>query len=474
MKKAINFYLNGRAQELAVKPETTVLMLRGLMGMTGTKEGCGEGDCGACTVVVGEARDGEVHYKPVVGCLHLAAQLEGKHLITVEGLAEGGKLHPIQKAIMEAHATQCGFCTPGVAMSLQALYLEERDPKPEDIRRALEGNLCRCTGYVAIRRVPAFITDLKVDQTALRPEYLSSVEQAQLGQQAQDLLLESGGQVFFSPVSIDDLKAFLREKDREGLLGQCRFVNGGTDVVVGVKKRNQHPSVMIDLSRIDVLRRLEVGDDAVVVGGAVELARVAKACVQKLPILSSVISRMCSEQVRTIATMAGNIANASPVADTVPLLMVLGAVVNLQGHEGARSVAIDSFYHGYKKLEMKPGEWIDSISIPVKRGIKVNFEKATKRRELDISAVNSAIALETKDGVIASVKLACGGVAATTVIMSHTASALVGRPFTEETFLQAAELMVQDATPISDVRGSDQYRRRVLKNLLVKHYAALA
>lgn len=473
MKKTIRFFLNGKMKEISVNGETTVLeLLRNRFQLNGIKEGCGEGDCGACTVVIGEVREGKVHYKSVAGCLYLAAKLEGKHLITIEGLAQKEKLHPIQEAVLNAHATQCGFCTPGVILSILALYLERPNPGKEEFRRYLEGNLCRCTGYASIRKVPEYLEDLTIYSEEIRPAYLDETEENQLAFVHEDIFIDDGVHAYYSPVSEDNLEAFIRDHE-ELVSGQnLRFLNGGSDVVVGIKKRNQHYRLLVDISRITSLQNILYRDNQLTIGGGVTLSEIIDQVNSFFPQFSDAVSGMCSEQVRSSATLAGNLVNASPVADTVPLLMAVNAVVHLKGCDGSRSIPVREFYHGYKQTENKSDEWVASITIPVGEYDFIHFEKVSKRKEVDISAVNSAIALQISEGMIKKASMACGGVGPTTLYMPKTSYYLEGKPMTEETFLEAYDIISAEASPIGDVRGSADYRKAVMENLLMKHYLA--
>ncbi|WP_041669387.1 xanthine dehydrogenase small subunit [Acetobacterium woodii] len=477
MKEIIHFFLNGKRKEIEVKAETTVLeLLRNNFELNGIKEGCGEGDCGACTVVIGAIRAGQVHYKAVAGCLYLAAKLEGKHLITIEGMAEKDKLHPIQEAILNAHATQCGFCTPGVSLAILALYLGKSHPTKAEFNRYLEGNLCRCTGYASIRKVPDYLAELSSAAKEIRPSYLAATEVKQLSLVPEDIFIDDGSNAYYAPVSEQQLKAFL--DSHQELINQNDFcyLNGGSDVVVGIKKRHQHYRLLLDLSRITTLQTIGYNYDketkTLIIGGGVSLSRIIDETTEVFPELAAVVKKMCSEQVRSTATMAGNIVNASPVADTVPLLMVMDARVTLKGLEGERNIAIRDFFHGYKKTENKQTEWVADIAVSLGDCNFINFEKASKRKAVDISAVNSAIALKVEKGMIIKAHIACGGVGETTLYLPKTSHYLVGKEMNEATFLGAFAVISTEATPIGDVRSSAEYRQAMMQNLLMKHYLA--
>lgn len=473
MKKTISFFLNGTLREIQVKAETTVLeLLRNSLELNGIKEGCGEGDCGACTVVIGEVRDGKVHYKSVAGCLYLAAKLEGKHVITIEGMGEKEKLHPIQEAILKAHATQCGFCTPGVSLSILALYLERKNPTKEEFRRYLEGNLCRCTGYVSIRKVPEYLEELMVCSEDIRLKYLTETEEKQMSFIQEDIYTDDGIHGFYSPVSEANLLDFLQRHPEFTEGNNIRFLNGGSDVVVGIKKHGQHHRLLVDLSRIEILQKITFDKKSLTLGGGVSLARMIDSVQDIFPEFSDTVLKMCSEQVRSIATVAGNIANASPVADTVPLLMAVDAILSINGPRGFRTIPVREFFRGYKKLAKQEDEWISTITIPLGEYNFIHFEKVSKRREVDISSVNSAIVLKVENGIIKTAHVASGGVGATTLYMRNTSGFLKGREMKERTFFEAYEMIAAEATPIGDVRGSAEYRKAVLQNLLMKHYLA--
>ena len=243
--------------------------------------------------------------------------------------------------------------------------------------------------------------------------------------------------------------------------------------MVGIKKRNQHYRLLVDISRISSLQKISCGEDhQLTIGGGVTLSAIIDTVKPLFPQFSDAVLSMCSEQVRSSATLAGNLVNASPVADTVPLLMAVNAVITLRGCEGTRSISVREFYHGYKQTENKTDEWVASISIPLGEYDFIHFEKVSKRKEVDISAVNSAIALKISDGIIKKASIACGGVGPTTLFMPETSHYLEEKSMTEETFLGAYEIIGREASPIGDVRGSADYRKAVMQNLLMKHYLA--
>ncbi len=472
----VRFFLNGALREIEARPDTTLLdLLRGPLGLPGTREGCGEGDCGACTVVVGEPDGDRVRYRPVASCLLLAPTVHGRHVITIEGLADGDILHPVQQALVDSNAIQCGFCTPGVAMSLFALFLDDPDPDAEALRAALEGNLCRCTGYVAIRDAGAALAGAlrarALDPATLRPPFLAGVEAAQ--RQAgpgPTFAVEAPGCRYVAPRSADEVTALLGRH-----AGQATILGGGTDVVVAMRNRGARPALLLDVSRVDGLRRVDVGDDEVRVGAAACLEDLGRAVRDALPVLAAAIRVMGSRQVRSRATLAGNLANASPVADTVPVLMALGARVRLEGPAGGREVPLDRFFRAYKETERRPDEWITEVVIPRSGDAFVHFEKVGRRRELDIAAVNSCAMLRMDvAGRVVQARIAFGGAAPTAVLSRRAGEALAGRPFTAEAAREAGRAAAADVSPIGDVRGGAAFRHALVENLVVAHWRAWA
>jgi len=465
----LGFWLNGQWTEVEVEPDRTLLeVLRGPLRLSGTKEGCGEGDCGACTVVIGAAEATGVRYRAVTSCLVPAWSVAGRLVITVEGLGSPGSLHPVQRALLQSHAVQCGFCTPGVVMSLLGLFLDTPAPSDEDIRAALEGNLCRCTGYVPIREAAEALRSGLADGTfspeEIRPSWLPAVEEA-LRRQAGPGRME--GERWRSPGTPEEVDRLLATLGPRAML-----VAGATDVQVARRTRGLRPEVWVDLSQVDDLGEVVLAEDRIRVGAAVRLEDLRRALAPVLPPLAETLRWMCSRPVRQLATLVGNLVNASPVADTAPMLMVLDATVRLRGVRGRRVVPVSRFFLGYRSVDRAPDEWVEAVEIPRPDGAFLHFEKASRRRELDISSVNSAILVRWQGDRVSEARLAFGGVAPTTVLSPRAAERLQGRPWTWESAGEAASVVASEVAPIGDVRGSADYRRRLVHHLVLAHFRA--
>lgn len=479
----VKFYINGKACVYPVKPDQTSLdLIRNGLGLTGTKEGCSEGDCGSCTVAVGSLAKGRINYRAMSSCILPAVKLHGKHVITIEGLAKGEKLHPIQQAILENRATQCGFCTPGVVMSLFCLFAGNRDPSVERINAALEGNLCRCTGYEPIRRAALQVSEglrrrLISAGRDILPEYEAKVRKGLAGiEGGPDAVKvpegnEGGTAAYHAPRTLPRLFAILK---RMRSCRRYRLISGGTDVMVDRNIKGMFPENLVDISGIEALDGIKLGRKNLSIGTNVTLSQLIESPVvrRRLPVLAQTASQMASAQVRNAATLAGNLANASPIADMGVLMLALGAKLRLASPKGDRSVPIEDFYKAYRKTCLGDHELIVRMEVPLD-GARCGFIKSAKRRAVDISTANSAVNLKLSKGRVIRARIALGGVAPVPVLARRTAEFLAGKALTDSVIEKAAELAADECSPISDVRGGAEYRRTLVRNHVVRHLTKL-
>ncbi|WP_075880190.1 xanthine dehydrogenase small subunit [Vreelandella massiliensis] len=466
----IDFLLNGQPRSVAATPDTSVLeLLRDTLGQTGTKEGCASGDCGACTVAVGEADEaGKMHYHSANACIMPAHQLQGRHLVTVEGLADGDSLHPAQAAMVACHGSQCGFCTPGIVMSLFTLHEAQSETPapltPERLEAALGGNLCRCTGYRPIRDAALTMGEHPAPREAwwFEAPAMASAVQTDAGEADSTPPDER----FLQPTT---LAALLTARKRHP---DAPLVAGGTDLWLDVTQNLARYEHVIDVTRVDELSRIEAatlddGREGWWVGAAVTYTRLTPLLDEHFPAFAHLLHRLGSAQIRNRGTLGGNVANASPIGDTPPVLLALEARLLLAGPEGERELALDDFFLDYKKTALGEGEVIRAIFLPAPKPEHVlKVWKISKRREDDISALLGAFHWRLEGGVLREVRLAFGGMAAIPKRAYIAESALEGQPPTEATFTAARSALLEAFTPMSDVRGSADYRRLAAANLL--------
>lgn len=430
---------------------------------TGTKIVCEEGDCGACTVLVGRLEKGALRYRPVNSCIQLMFQLDGTHVVTVEGLRSGEALTPVQEAMVRCHGAQCGYCTPGFVVAMTAVFEESSDrPSREEVKNAISGNLCRCTGYDSIVNAA-----LEVDPAAVQ-----KIEQLYPGTPIiQEIERNSREPLrvghFFRPVDVADAVAFKAENP------SCTVIQGATDVGVWWTKRGFRPEAILSLDGIEGLEDLAFADDdgTLLVGARATLASVAAAIVDRVPQLGAIFERFGSPQIRNAGTLAGNIANASPIADSLPFLFVAGASLELTGGSGVRVVPIDQFYLGYKKLALASDEIITRVRIPLPtRADTLRLYKVSKRSHLDIATFTAGFLMRVRSGRVESIRIAFGGVAPVVMRLPKTEALLTGRPFALDAFAAAAEVARTEVAPISDVRGTREFRLQLAENALLKFY----
>jgi len=463
MSQPIRFFHQGAVREVRdVAPTQTILQhLREDLRCTGTKEGCAEGDCGACTVMVGSLEHGEVALKAVNACIGFTATLDGKALFTVEDLAASdGSLHPVQQALVECHGSQCGFCTPGFAMSLWGMYIKQEGQQPSrcQIDDALSGNLCRCTGYRPIidaARRMGELPPVSFDRAALAQQLASL-------QRAQGFTYSAQGRQFHLPRTLDELTQ-LRAAHPDALL-----LAGSTDVGLWVTKQLRTLGDVIYLGQVDALKTVNEADGVIEIGAGVSLQDAYAALCRHYPDeLSELWQRFASLPIRNAGTLGGNVANGSPIGDSMPWLIALGARVVMGSADGTRELALEDFYLGYQQKDLRLGEFVQALRVPLPRAdVRFRTWKLAKRFDQDISAVCAAFAVTLDGAAIVDARIAFGGMAATPKRAANAEAALRGKAWSEVTLRAAMDALSSDYTPLSDMRASNTYRMRTAQNLL--------
>ena len=460
----LRFVLGHRPHALPdVAPDRTLLdVLREDLRCTAVKEGCASGDCGACTVAVAEAEEGgRLHWRAINSCIRLAHSVEGMAVFTAEDIAgEGGRLHPAQRAMLECHGSQCGFCTPGFVMSLFALH-RQRDGAAvsrDEALHALSGNLCRCTGYRPILDAAQTMhhwPDVPLDESGLLQQLKL------LAQDGWAPAADSASNFYATPTTLSELLR-LRAAHPQALIAA-----GTTDVGLWVTKQHRRFGQIIDVTRVTELRRIERGAHSLSIGAAASLTEAFDALAESRPQLKPFFDRFAGLPVRESGTLGGNVANGSPIGDSMPLLIALGATLVLASTRGERTLPIEDFYLAYRKTALAPDEVLARIEVPQPTPHEwLRADKISKRFEDDISAVCLAVALQVEDGVIHSARIGAGGVAAVPARAIQTEAALAGQQCAEVIFDAAATVLEAEFKPLSDMRASSAYRRAVLGNLL--------
>jgi len=449
-----------------VDPTLTVLdWLRQSERRTGGKEGCAEGDCGACSVLVGRLDDGKLRYEAVNACIRFLATLDGCHLVTVEDLrGADGALHPVQQALVDHQGTQCGFCTPGFVIALYALWLDRAEADAQTVEIALQGNLCRCTGYA-----PIVAAGTSLFETGERAQDPLLRDQARMAQILSDLddgatvrLSGDDGRRFIAPGTTDALADVLQTEP------EATIIAGATDAALWVTKGLARPDPVIYLGRIAELRTIRETDAAIEIGAGVSYTDAWAVLARHFPGLHELIGRIGGAQIRNAGTIGGNIANGSPIGDMPPPLIALDAELVLRAGTARRRMSLADFFIDYGRQDLAPGEFIEAVHVPkLTPDSRFNVYKVSKRLDEDISAVLGAFWLAVgDDGVIRAVRLAFGGMAATPKRAPAAEAALTGKPWSVATQEAAAQALTQDFQPISDWRASAAYRSRVAGNLL--------
>ena len=462
-RDSVRFLLGDSLRELrGFDPALTVLdWLRGEARRTGTKEGCNEGDCGACTVVVVRPENGRLAYRAVNACIQFVGTLDGCQLLTVEDLKRpGGELHAVQQAMVDCHGSQCGFCTPGFVMSLFAMLKTHGALPPEDtLDDILAGNLCRCTGYAPIVRAAARAYEIGGgDQFAAEAETLARLQALDDGSAAH---IRCGVRSFHVPATADQLAAVLQRHP------EATLVAGSTDVGLWVTKGMQQLNPLVWIGRVRELGRIEETEAALEIGAGVSYTQAAPPLAALYPDLGELFRRLGSVQVRNLGTVGGNIANGSPIGDSSPALIAAGATLHLRQGDARRSMPLEQFFLAYRLQDRHPDEFVERISVPKpKPGARFRAYKVSKRFDQDISAVMGAFLLRVEGGAVAEARIAYGGMAATPKRAVGAEAALLGRAWDEAALRDAQAALAEDFQPIGDMRASAPYRMNVARNLL--------
>ncbi|MDI9332868.1 MAG: xanthine dehydrogenase small subunit [Cytophagales bacterium] len=474
----VRFVLDGQIQEaVGVRRTTTVLdYVRESLHRTGTKEGCAEGDCGACVVLVGElAADGKtIHYIPTNSCMQLLPSIDGKSLKTVESLqSKDGKLHPVQEAMVTCHGSQCGFCTPGIVMSLAGLSDTHAKcgtcPSRTQINDALQGNLCRCTGYkpivdAALQAAPTLIadaTEAELLKQIKRPEHATVGLDGQTV--IQPVLRTKKGNEFVSPATIDEVAEYLLAHPKATLLA------GSTEIGLQVNKQFSRPDHIVYLGNVAELRAIKESATHWTLGAAVSLTAVESLVATAYPDFAEVLRRFGSPPIRATATLAGNIANGSPIGDSMPCLMALDATLVLRKGAATRKVSINAFYTGMKQNVLQSGEFIAAIELAKPNtGVAFRAHKVSKRFDQDISATCCAMSFDIKNDKFVSVRVAYNGLSPYPMRAAKIEAAIEGKSFSQITNDLIDDAIAQSFTPRDGLRATWAYRSLVARNLVMQ------
>ena len=461
----VKFVLNNEICELNnPDPNQTILnFIRTKLKKTGTKEGCAEGGCGACTVVLGELKKNEIIYKAINACIAFIPTLQGKQLLVVEDLVtEKGNLHPVQEAMVKYHASQCGFCTPGFVMSLFSMYKNHNSYNNELIKDSIAGNLCRCTGYRPIIDAAKSLNKIdKSDQfTKNKKNIIKLLKKINL----KNISIENKGKKYFSPRTIKELKKVIKKNSNS------HFLSGGTDLSLIVTKEKKDINNIINLQAIDELDFIKEKNNNIEVGAATPLIKFEKFILKYYPDFNSVLKRYGSVQIRNVCTIGGNIATASPIGDTLPILLSLNSEIVIETTKNKKILPLKNFFLSYRKTKLKKGEFIYSIKIPIYKNNVFKAYKISKRFDDDISSLCASFNLEIVNKKIKKAIIAYGGMAEIPKRATNCENFLNNTNLSLDTFEKAKNFLEKDFTPIDDMRATKDYRIEVAKNLLIKFF----
>ena len=459
----VQFLFSGKIFELNnPDPNQTLLnFIRTELKKTGTKEGCAEGGCGACTVVIGELKNNKIIYKAINSCITFVPYLHGKQLLVVESLSNtNGSPHPVQDAMVKFHGSQCGFCTPGFVMSLFSMYKNHSSYSSELITDAISGNLCRCTGYRPIIDAAKSLNKIKnVDSFSKNKKNLIKILKKI---NSKNLSIINNGKKYFSPNNIRELKKIIQKNPK------AHFLSGGTDLSLIVTKERKDIDTIIDLKSISELDFIKTRKNYIEVGAVTPLIKFEKFILKYYPDFNSVLKRYGSIQIRNVGTIGGNIATASPIGDTLPILLSLNANIIIEGKNKKKNIPIQNFFQSYRKTKLKKCEFIYSIKIPIYKKNIFKAYKISKRFDDDISSVCASFNLQIINKKIKNIKIAFGGMAEVPKRAINCEKNLNNKNLSLTSFERAKNYLEKDFKPIDDMRATKEYRMEIAKNLLIK------
>jgi xanthine dehydrogenase small subunit len=458
----IKFILNDKVQEIRdPDPNETILnYIRLKLKKTGTKEGCAEGGCGACTVVIGELEKNNIVYKAINSCIAFTPSLEGKQLLVVEDLIlKNGSLHPVQNAMVNYHGSQCGFCTPGFIMSLFSMYKNNTSYKEKTIEESISGNLCRCTGYRPIIDAAKSLNNSKSDQFKKNKKKIIDLLKKI---KPKSISIKKQNKKYFAPRSVNELKKIIKKYPN------FEFLSGGTDMSLTVTKQKKNLENIIYLNSIDELNYIKKNDKYIEVGATTSLRKFELFIKKYYSDFNTILKRYGSIQIRNVATMAGNIATASPIGDSLPLLLSLDASIVIESFNKKTILPLKNFFIGYRKTKLKKGQFISSIRIPIFKKNIFKAYKISKRMDDDISSVCASFNLIIINKKIKNIKIAYGGMAPIPKRAIYCEKVLLNKNFSQDIILKAQKSLEKDFQPINDMRASKDYRMEIAKNLLMK------
>ncbi len=459
----IEFIFNNKILKISnPDPNETILnFIRIKLKKTGTKEGCAEGGCGACTIVLGELVDNNIQYKAINACIAFLPTLNGKQLILVEDLiSSDGKLHPVQNAMVKFHGSQCGFCTPGFVMSMFAMYKNNKSFNDEIINDSLSGNLCRCTGYRPIIDAAKSLNKKSDNDQFVRfkKKTINLFKKIKI----KNIEIKKESKKYFAPNTILELKKVLKKNP------DAKLLSGGTDLSLEVTKSRKEIKKIISLNSIKELDFINSKKNEIEIGAGTSLLKFEKIIKKHYPDFNSILKRYGSVQIRNVGTIAGNIATASPIGDTLPLLLSLDTKIILDGPKKRELIPINKFFISYRKTRLKKGQFIYSVKIPIYKKNIFKAYKISKRFDDDISSVCGSFNIEMDSNRIKKIKIAYGGMSEVPKRAKNTEKILINSIFSEKIFIKAIKNLERDYKPIDDMRASKLYRMEIAKNLLMK------